>query len=66
MRPVSASRARNLITYFPGRSVKPVSYSIGRFWQLTGVLTGQLDIHLVAQILNCRPIVVFDFADEID
>ena len=30
MRPVSASRARNLITYLPGSSVKPVSYWIGR------------------------------------
>ena len=30
MRPVSASRARNLIVYLPGSSVKPVSYSIGR------------------------------------
>ena len=31
MRPVSASRARILMTYFPGSSVKPVSYWIGRF-----------------------------------
>ena len=30
MRPVSASRAKNLITYFPGSSVNPVSYWIGR------------------------------------
>ena len=30
MLPVSSSRARNLIVYFPGSSVKPVSYSMGR------------------------------------
>ena len=30
MRPVSESRARNLMTYLPGSNVKPVSYSIGR------------------------------------
>ncbi|MNC99942.1 hypothetical protein D3C83_183960 [compost metagenome] len=29
MRPASASRARNLTTYFPGSSVKPVSKWIG-------------------------------------
>ena len=36
------------------------------FLELTCVLTGQLQIHLVAQILNGRPIVVFDFPNEID
>ena len=30
-RPVSASRARNLMTYLPGSSVNPVSYWMGRF-----------------------------------
>ena len=31
IRPVSASRARILMTYLPGSSVNPVSYWIGRF-----------------------------------
>ena len=52
MRPVSASRARNLMTYLPGSSVKPVSYWIGCVASCAAVCVGQRDVELVAHVLT--------------
>ena len=50
MRPVSSSRARNLIMYLPGSSVKPVSYSMGRWASSRGSRVRELDVQHVANI----------------
>src|SRR5436309_11556326 len=64
MRPVSESRARNLMMYLPGSNVKPVSYSIGRRDNSPAV--SQLHVHFVAQILNGGAVFILHFADKID
>ena len=66
MRPVSASRARNLIVYLPGSSVKPVSYSIGRFASSAAVAPLSLMSTLSRTFEIVRAVLVLDLADEID
>ena len=66
MRPVSASRARNLMVYFPGSSVKPVSYSMGRFASFAAVSPLNLMSALSRTFWIVVPKSVLDFADEID
>ncbi len=54
------------MTYLPGNSVKPVSYWIGRVRQLTRGLFAELDVQLVAHVLDRVAVVVLDLADEVD
>ena len=54
------------MVYLPGRTVKPVSYSIGRLASSLRGFVAQLDIHVVAHVGDGRAVVVLDFADEID
>ena len=66
MRPVSASRARNLITYLPGSSVKPVSYWIGRVASCAAVSSLSLMSSLSRTFWMRDAVVVLHLADEVD
>ena len=54
------------MTYLPGSSVNPVSYWIGRVGELRRGVVAQLDVELVADVLDRDAVVVLHLADEVD